>query len=186
MLSRLDASGDERPLECGDTGLWTLRAASRHRGGASLAGHGAVSLWKSDATRGFMGRCGGGKGGERLRGCVLVSPDSRSSGGGGSRHEDLSTRNCRKGGKLEGFSTGFSTGTMGGWYREIPFCRAFCPFGVTDGPRKRPLRSTDVFQDGDVGEGWCRGPDSNWGHRPFQGRALPTELPRRTGGDDRI
>lgn len=24
----------------------------------------------------------------------------------------------------------------------------------------------------------CRDPDSNWGHRPFQGRALPTELSR--------
>ena len=26
---------------------------------------------------------------------------------------------------------------------------------------------------------WCRGPESNWGHRSFQGRALPAELPRR-------
>ena len=26
---------------------------------------------------------------------------------------------------------------------------------------------------------WCRGPDLNWGHRNFQSRALPTELPRR-------
>ncbi len=25
----------------------------------------------------------------------------------------------------------------------------------------------------------CRGPDLNWGHRNFQSRALPTELPRR-------
>ena len=25
---------------------------------------------------------------------------------------------------------------------------------------------------------WCRGPDLNWGHPPFQGGALPTELPR--------
>jgi hypothetical protein len=24
----------------------------------------------------------------------------------------------------------------------------------------------------------CRGPDLNWGHRNFQSRALPTELPR--------
>ena len=26
----------------------------------------------------------------------------------------------------------------------------------------------------------CRGPESNWGHRNFQSRALPTELPRQT------
>src|SRR3990170_9050767 len=26
---------------------------------------------------------------------------------------------------------------------------------------------------------WCRGPESDWGHRDFQSRALPTELPRR-------
>ncbi len=30
--------------------------------------------------------------------------------------------------------------------------------------------------------GWCRGPESNWGHRPFQGRALPAELPRHCAG----
>src|SRR5438309_7544593 len=29
--------------------------------------------------------------------------------------------------------------------------------------------------------GWCRGPGSNWGHRDFQSRALPTELPRHGG-----
>ena len=32
---------------------------------------------------------------------------------------------------------------------------------------------------------WCRGPESNWRHRDFQSRALPTELPRheeRRGG----
>ncbi len=34
-------------------------------------------------------------------------------------------------------------------------------------PRMLPLR------------GRCRGPDLNWGHRNFQSRALPTELPRR-------
>jgi hypothetical protein len=27
---------------------------------------------------------------------------------------------------------------------------------------------------------WCRSPESNWGHRDFQSRALPTELPRLT------
>ena len=26
--------------------------------------------------------------------------------------------------------------------------------------------------------GWCRGPESNWGHADFQSAALPTELPR--------
>ncbi len=28
------------------------------------------------------------------------------------------------------------------------------------------------------GRFWCRGPESNWGHRDFQSLALPTELPR--------
>jgi hypothetical protein len=28
---------------------------------------------------------------------------------------------------------------------------------------------------------WCRGPGSNWRHRDFQSRALPTELPRPDG-----
>src|SRR5688572_9608696 len=28
---------------------------------------------------------------------------------------------------------------------------------------------------------WCRGPESNWRHRDFQSRALPTELPRHGG-----
>ena len=27
---------------------------------------------------------------------------------------------------------------------------------------------------------WCRGPESDWGHRDFQSRALPTELPGPT------
>ncbi len=30
-------------------------------------------------------------------------------------------------------------------------------------------------------EEWCRGPGSNWRHRDFQSRALPTELPRLDG-----
>jgi hypothetical protein len=30
----------------------------------------------------------------------------------------------------------------------------------------------------------CRGPDLNWGHRNFQSRALPTELPRRVSPGD--
>src|SRR4029079_3660806 len=30
-------------------------------------------------------------------------------------------------------------------------------------------------------ERWCRGPGSNWRHRDFQSRALPTELPRPDG-----
>ena len=30
---------------------------------------------------------------------------------------------------------------------------------------------------------WCRGAESNCGHQPFQGCALPTELPRHTNLD---
>ena len=45
-----------------------------------------------------------------------------------------------------------------------------------------PLRDTCLQTMGGIGrcpgKSWCRGPDSNWGHRPFQGRALPPELPR--------
>src|SRR4029079_4789243 len=35
-------------------------------------------------------------------------------------------------------------------------------------------------------ERWCRGPGSNWRHRDFQSRALPTELPRPDGQPCRL
>ncbi len=39
-------------------------------------------------------------------------------------------------------------------------------------------RSPNTAPDAVRGKTRCRGPDLNWGHRNFQSRALPTELPR--------
>jgi hypothetical protein len=43
------------------------------------------------------------------------------------------------------------------------------------GPRTRCLRPRRIQSSGgSLGQvGWCRGPESNWLRRPFQGRALP-------------
>jgi hypothetical protein len=61
--------------------------------------------------------------------------------------------------------------------------------GAEDGTRTRDphLGKVMLYQlshfrpDVDRLERWCRGPGSNWRHRDFQSRALPTELPRPDG-----
>ena len=59
--------------------------------------------------------------------------------------------------------------------------------GAEDGTRTRDphlgkvmLYQLSHFRSKDPStHGWCREPGSNWRHRDFQSRALPTELPRR-------
>ena len=53
--------------------------------------------------------------------------------------------------------------------------------GVT-GQRPKPLGHSPVPHKvrRTIKFGWCRGPDSDWGHCNFQSHALPTELPRQT------
>ncbi len=61
--------------------------------------------------------------------------------------------------------------------------------GAEDGTRTRDphLGKVMLYQlshfrsELDHPERWCRGPGSNWRHRDFQSRALPTELPRPDG-----
>ena len=61
--------------------------------------------------------------------------------------------------------------------------------GAEDGTRTRDphLGKVMLYQlshfrpEVDRLERWCRGPGSNWRHRDFQSRALPTELPRPDG-----
>lgn len=98
----------------------------------------------------------------------------------GSHGPDLSTRKGPNRAILVRLSTRFSTGLKTRFNSEVAFLSGL------------PLMQS-LFDPGmawgvrSIGEGgWCRGPDSNWGHRPFQGRALPAELPRLCGGDDRI
>src|SRR4051812_44017690 len=62
--------------------------------------------------------------------------------------------------------------------------------GAEDGTRTRDPHLGKVMlyqlshfrlQDPPTRLGWCREPDSNWRHRDFQSRALPTELSRPDG-----
>ena len=57
------------------------------------------------------------------------------------------------------------TSSGAGIRTPIRSSKGCCP-AVERPPNARPYRR-------------CRGPDLNWGHRNFQSRALPTELPRQ-------
>ena len=144
-------------------------------------------LWKTIPSAQGSRTSWGGEPGERLGRRDLnkvVEYRRRKRGDWGA---DLSTRNRRIGALLGWFSTELSTERI--WVRIVRTCLR------TDVHGFRPWR--DLHEPGGVcgrcptecgwemEKRWCRGPDSNWGHRPFQGRALPTELPRRTGGEER-
>ena len=94
---------------------------------------------------------------------------------------DLSTRKSSNRRISRRFSTRFSTEAKKQVWHKTAIPRAFCGSEerTFDAARAMGWDGCPLVACRRGEKEWCRGPDSNWGHPPFQGGALPTELPRR-------
>ena len=98
----------------------------------------------------------------------LANPTAHNKAGFGKQKKDLSFRPVL----LSHFLLWTVQISSGTWIRTTT--RGFKV--LRPAIRRSPNAAPDAVRGR---KRWCRGPDLNWGHRNFQSRALPTELPRR-------
>ena len=98
----------------------------------------------------------------------LANPTAHNKAGFGKQKKDLSFRPVL----LSHFLLWTVQISSGTWIRTTT--RGFKV--LRPAIRRSPNAAPDAVRGR---KRWCRGPDLNWGHRNFQSRALPTELPRQ-------